>query len=232
MPTIATAPGHAEDGRIQYVTRSTPHSATLGSRARAGARGQSMVEFALIVPILLVLFVAVADFGRIFATVIALESATRDAAETTANDYLANPPGPMGTPPPAGNQAYYDALHTSAANVVCAELRNLPNTNYDTGTNTCPDMPAVLVCVHDGQDAGCGTAAQPGGTIPSQCTGFSSAPTSDQGGTTQRWVEVRTCYHFTPLLNVAFVHLGDFWLQRTRDFTIPCYFVLGTRECG
>jgi hypothetical protein len=195
-------------------------------------RGQALSEFALVVPILLVLLVATADFGRIFATMIAIESATRDAAETTANDYLANPPGPLGAPAPGGIQAYYDALHKSAATVVCAELRGLPNTNYDAGTNTCPDMPVVLVCVHDGQDAWCSTAAQLGGTFPSQCTAFTPEPTSDQGGTTQRWVEVRTCYHFTALLDVPFVPLGDFWLQRSRDFTIPCYFVLGTSECG
>jgi hypothetical protein len=191
-----------------------------------------MAEFTLIVPILLVLIVAVADFGRIFATMIAVESATRDAAEAVANAYITTPPGPMSTAAPGGNPGYYTGLHTSAANVVCAELRDLPNTNYDTVSNTCPDMPAVLVCVHDGQDTGCHAAAQPGGTIPSECTDLTSAPTSDQGGTTQRWVEVRTCYHFTPLLNVAFFHLGDFWLQRSRNFTIPCYFVLGTSECG
>jgi TadE-like protein len=191
-----------------------------------------MVEFALIVPILLVLFVAVADFGRIFATMIAVESATRDAAEAAANDYLANPPGPLSAPAPTGNPTFYSTLHDSAAQVVCAELRALPNTNYDAGTNTCPDMPAVLVCVHDGQDPGCGTAAQPGGAIPTDCSDFAPAPTNDQEGTAQRWVEVRTCYHFTPLLNVAFFHLGEFWVQRSRDFTIPCYFVLGTSECG
>ena len=202
------------------------------SRRRGGlARGQSMVEFILVVPIVLVLFVAVADFGRIFATVIAIESATRDAAETTANAYLANPPGPLNAPPPAGNQTYYDKLHAAAAKVICAELHDLPNTNYDAMTETCPDMPAVLVCVHDGQDAGCGTAAQPGGTIPGKCTDLTSPPTSDQGGTTLRWVEVRTCYHFTPLLNVALIPFGDVWLERTRAFTIPCYFVLGTNEC-
>lgn len=181
---------------------------------------------------LIVLFVAIADFGRIFATMIMIESATRDAAEAAANEYLANPPGPLDAPAPSGNQPYYDALHRSAADVVCAELRSLPNTNYDAGTNRCPDMPVVVVCVHDGQDAGCSTAAQPGGTVPSQCTDFTPAATSDQGGTTQRWVEVRTCYHFTPLLNVPVIPLGDFWLQRSRDFTIPCYFVLGTSECG
>ena len=52
-----------------------------------------MVEFALVLPIMLMMFIAIADFGRIFAAMITLESATRDAAEAAANQYLANPPG-------------------------------------------------------------------------------------------------------------------------------------------
>ena len=31
-------------------------------------------------------------------------------------------------------------------------MRDLPSTNYDAGTNTCPDMPLVMVCIHDSQD--------------------------------------------------------------------------------
>lgn len=202
---------------------------------RPRTAGQSLVEFALVVPILLVLFIAIADFGRIFAAMITLEAATRDAAEATANQYLSKPPpgATLAEPAPAGNQAYYDGLHAYAANVVCAELRGLPNTVYDPSTKTCPDMPVVLVCVHDGQDGGCGNAAQPGQAgINSSCTDFTPAPTSSQNGTTQRWVEVRTCYHYTAILNLPVFSLGDFWLQRTRDFTIPCYFVLGAGECG
>jgi len=75
------------------------------------------------VPILLILFIAIADFSRIFATSVAVEAATRDAAEAIANEYLSNPPGPLNIAAPTGNQPYYDALHTSAASVVCEELR-------------------------------------------------------------------------------------------------------------
>ena len=200
------------------------------------SRGQSLVEFALIVPILLTLFVAIADFGRIFQAGIAIEAATRDAAEAAANQYLANPPGDLSLSAPNPNQAYYDGLHTSAANVVCAELRGLPNTNYDSSSNTCPDMP---VCVHDGADNGCAAEASPGtGGIPSGCTDLTTNPPdpshgpSNADGTAPRWVEIRTCYHFTAILDMPLFSLGDFWLQRTRTFTIPCYFALGTNECG
>ena len=197
-----------------------------------------MAEFVLVIPILLVLFVAIADFGRIFATSIQLEAATRNAAEAAANEYVANPPGPLNAPAPAGNAAYYDPLHTVAADVVCAELRDLPNTNYDAGTNTCPDMPVVIVCVQDSQDTSCAGPASPGvGGIPAACSSLVAGPTNVQttnpDGTKPRSVEVRTCYRFSAILNLSLFSLGDFWLQNTASFTVPCYFAIGDpSECG
>ncbi len=51
-----------------------------GLRRRA-ARGQSLAEFALIVPVLFLLAVAIGDFGRIFTAVVATELAAREAAD-------------------------------------------------------------------------------------------------------------------------------------------------------
>jgi hypothetical protein len=194
------------------------------------------VELSFVVPILLVLFVGVADLGRVFAVGVAVEAATRNAAETVANEYVATPPGPLGSPAPA-NAAYSADLRTRAAGGVCAELRDLPNTNYDSGTNTCPDMPVVLVCIHDGADDGCSSQASPGsGGIPAGCTDFATTPVNSQtanaDGTIPRWVEVRTCYHFTPLLAVPFFSFGEIWMQRHRSFVIPCWFALAGAECG
>ena len=213
-----------------------PAARMVRATARRRASGQSMAEFALIVPILLIVFIAIADFGRIFGASIAVEAATRNAAEAAANRYLAVPPGPLLSAAPAGVPAYYDALHAYAAGVVCAELRDLPSTNYDPVTKTCPDMPLVMVCVHDGQDTGCGSLASPGlGATPADCGGFSPSPNNSQliGQVGARWVEVRTCYRFTAILHAPLFSLGDFWLQRSRSFTIPCYFALGVpAECG
>src|SRR3712207_5534940 len=44
-------------------------------------RGQSLVEFGLIVPLMMFLAVAVGDFGRLYTTAIAVESAAREAAD-------------------------------------------------------------------------------------------------------------------------------------------------------
>ena len=75
-----------------------------------------MVEFALLLPMLLVLLLGVADFGRVFTAGITVEAAARNAAEVVAQEYLRNPPGPMSDPAPSpGDDTYYRALHELAA---------------------------------------------------------------------------------------------------------------------
>ena len=44
-------------------------------------RGQSLVELALVLPLLLFLFLALFDFGRVFAAALTVESAAREAAD-------------------------------------------------------------------------------------------------------------------------------------------------------
>ena len=201
-----------------------------------------MVEFALVVPLLVVLVVAVADFGRIFATSLAIEAAARDAAEVTANEYLSNPPGatasppiPLSDPAPAGDSAYYDNLHARIAQTVCLEMADMPNAAFDPVTSTCAGMPLIMGCIHDSQDTACGSEAF-GQAIPPECTGLQTPPNNGQqsgpSGEMPRYVEVRICYRFTSLVNLPAFPFNEVWLQRARQFTIPCYFALGSGECG
>jgi Flp pilus assembly protein TadG len=53
-------------------------------------RGQSVVEFALVVPLLLLLLIAIADFGRFYVSAVAVESAAREAADFGAFDNASN----------------------------------------------------------------------------------------------------------------------------------------------
>lgn len=51
-----------------------------GPRKRARSRGQSMVEFALVLPLLLGFLVIAADFGRAYTAYLTISSAAREGA--------------------------------------------------------------------------------------------------------------------------------------------------------
>ncbi len=55
------------------------------SRPRAQS-GQSVVEFALVVPVMLLLLIGIADFGRLYSSAVAVEAAGREAADLGAFD--------------------------------------------------------------------------------------------------------------------------------------------------
>lgn len=209
--------------------RNTARGAFQG--ASRSTRGQGLVEFALVLPLLMILLLGVADFGRIFSAGITLEAAARDGAEATAIERLHNPP----TTP--GDVAYYQRLHALAAKTVCDEAGRLPNATPSLAKSDppppaspitpgeCPDFtsargvfhpgsPVIRVCVHDGADPICGQAI-PGysPTIPADpATGTSHCPqtqalatspsNASPGEPVSYLVEVRICYRFTTLFDL------------------------------
>lgn len=190
-----------------------------------------MVEFALVLPMLLVLLLGIADFGRVFHASIVSEGATRDAAEVGALERLRNKPPTVPTERPA----YYTALHQLIAQTACSEANLLPSPPEQAHPTNCPFLTAVRACVHDGLDTQCGTPI-PGfdGAVPTECVEIApaTAPTwsnASGGEVGSHWVEVRLCYHFTTLLNLrlslpfnAGLALGDVFLDRTRSFVLDC----------
>ena len=67
--------------------------------AKRSRRGQSMVEFALVLPMLLILLLGIVDFGRVFQAGIVTEAAARNGAEAGALERLrGEPPTTPGDP--------------------------------------------------------------------------------------------------------------------------------------
>jgi len=194
--------------------------------------GQTLAEFALVLPILLVLLLAVADFGRVFSASITTEASARNAAEIGAIERLRNKPD---FSDPSTWAAYYTALHEQIAKVVCSELSVLPNTTFNAADRTCPTMPLIGVCVRDDRDPICGApiGAPISGfssTIPASCTHMTEPWSFYSGGEAlSHSVEVRVCYRFTTLFNLHFtlpgntgLDLGEVWIQRERVFVLDC----------
>ncbi len=208
-------------------------------QAAPARRGQSMVEFALVFPLLLVLFLGVADFGRVFSAGIITEGLTRDAAEIVANDArMAKLKDPSCDD--ACRAPIYAALHMRAAQVACDEAQRLaPST--DTSGGSCAGRLLVSVCIRDAATADgdpyCGQE-DTGGTFPSggACAVLTTGWDPAQNGIAAlaadgtadvplRQVEVRTCYRFTPLYRALGIPLisylvPDIYLQRARTFTV------------
>lgn len=201
-------------------------------RASHARRGQSLVEFALVLPMLLVLLLGLADFGRVFSTSITLEAVARDAAEVGALQRLRDKPD---FSDPSQHPAYYTALHQVIARTACAESEQLALSPEQVHATDCPRLTAVRACVHDGLDTACGNPI-PGfdGPVPAACTDIApgTAPTwsnASGGETNSHWVEVRVCYHFTTLFNLHLslpldtgLSLGDLYLGKTRAFVLDC----------
>jgi hypothetical protein len=201
-------------------------------RRRLRERGQSLVEFTMVLPLLLFLVVTVGDFGRVFAAGITLDSAARAAAETAAAEYLREP-GALASPSTVSTAGYV-RVHSYAWRSVCDEASSLPNAAPGTGGGECSGLPTV-VCVHDGLDPNCTNVYNVGGTLPTGCAASAPGmrPSNAQTGGPEfsRYVEVRVCYRFSTLLQLDIPFFGgtlsplggDFFLERTRTFTVADY---------
>lgn len=192
-------------------------------------RGQSLVEFALLLPLLLLIVLGVVDFGRVFQNGIIMESASRAGAEAAALEYLREVAGKDPTYEPD-----YDRIRNVAAEVACREASRLPNAD----SPDCDQWPIIRICIHDaagGDGVDCGTPGLKGSAaVPADCPqtdgGWSAASTLAVADTPANpdprgaYIEVRTCYRFTTLLGINdFLPIGEVFLQKESVFTVADY---------
>jgi hypothetical protein len=122
--------------------------------AEAGREsGQSLVELALVLPLLLFLFLALFDFGRLFAAALTVESAAREAAD-------------FGTL----YRWHWNATNTPLTEAemelrACTAASTLPDYEEPTGTvdhETCtnPSFGYQLIYPGDGSPVDCSTVAR------------------------------------------------------------------------
>lgn len=193
---------------------------------RTARRGQSLVEFALVLPMLLVLLLGIVDFGRVFQAGIVTEASARNAAEAAAQEYLQIKRGAALPSDLDGDD--YARIHGVAVETACQEAERLPNR---AGTGTSCTMPAVAVCIHDAELVGYGTTwcGRESVSAPAECTSMQGWNPAQANGLP--YVEVRVCYQFTTLFNLQNLQLplanglniGDIWLQKDRVFTVAGY---------
>jgi hypothetical protein len=148
--------------------------------SRRSQRGQGLAEFALIVPLMFILAIAVGDFGRLFTAAVAVESAAREAADYGA--FLGNDRWDEGD---AATMASNAAEMRRRACTSASELTDYVGSPGpdDTGDCTIP-----LVTIHPpihpstGPAAGTGSCAS-AGALDKPC-----------------WIHVTVSYEFRPLI--------------------------------
>jgi Flp pilus assembly protein TadG len=111
-------------------------------RSRAGHRGQSLSEFALTLPVVLLLVLFGLDFGRVFLGWVTLTNAAREAA-----NFAAMNPTAWGLHPSATVQAEYARLvaaETSGAN--CTMPNPVPVPTFPNGTSLGSPANVEITC--------------------------------------------------------------------------------------
>jgi TadE-like protein len=112
------------------ASRGAPPHARKGDDKRTGQLGQSLAEFALTLPLALLMILFGLDFGRVFLGWVSLNQAAREAA-----NYAAMNPTAWTLPYNLAVQAEYARLVTTeASNINCTLVTPVPDPSFPDGT--------------------------------------------------------------------------------------------------
>ncbi|MEX0630995.1 MAG: TadE family protein [Chloroflexota bacterium] len=111
-------------------------------RLRRSARGQGLVEFAIILPFLMLVLLMAVDFGRVFFGWVGLANASRIGAS-----YAAGHPDAWGTPGDANQRdSYLDQILADANALNCTLPGTIPDPVFPTGTDLGDSAHVTLTC--------------------------------------------------------------------------------------
>ena len=125
--------------------RAAPPHARKGGGKRNGRLGQSLAEFALTLPLALLMILFGLDFGRVFLGWVSLNQAAREAA-----NYAAMNPTAWSLPYNLAVQAEYARLVTTeAAGINCSLVTPVPEPTFPDGTGVGAPALVELDCRFD-----------------------------------------------------------------------------------
>jgi len=127
--------------------RGEPIPATASARPAARgrrnrSRGQGLVEFAISLPVVLLMILFGVDFGRVFVGWISLTNAVREAASFAA----LNPTAWTAPGNPAVVTEYRRLITAEAANINCTLPGTLPDPTFPNGTDIGSPAVVAITC--------------------------------------------------------------------------------------
>jgi Flp pilus assembly protein TadG len=134
--------GRSADKRSALHTPRSLLARVLG--ARADRRGQSLVEFALVLPVLLLITLIAVDFGRVYLGWINLQNMARIGANYAANNATSMQPGAPGYATAITQYANQITSDASATN--CPLAPGQPAAPVFTGTSLGDRASVTLTC--------------------------------------------------------------------------------------
>jgi Flp pilus assembly protein TadG len=189
-------------------------------RVKNHRRGQSLVEFALMLPLLMILTVNVVNFAGFFYAFVVVGNASRSAGDYTIMGGSAYPGGAnTGLTPPsdelttATGGAHGTAGGLLVANMIAQDMLSLPNRNSITirvceAPSNATTSPSCNYCVNSSGSMSCtcynaaGTSPCGSGTGAAWPNPSSDTSTGEGGSYLLTWVDIS--YTYQPFVPATF----------------------------